>query len=416
MATLLGNTQVCAPSGGLPFCVSPNNSVIMGRGLLWAGNGATNASLQACKNTVFGFRIGNYNANTGIKNSTLLGYDVMRGFGNSVSCNASYENVAIGSKAGYDVRSGASTAACGLRNVMFGHRAGWQNQFGNGNIWVHPFAGFSQGNRASHNIGFGDVALRGYGFTGDRNIAIGCAAAQAVNNSCSDNIHIGIRAGRYAQYPYQVTGVGFGAACGGGSAQHCGVAIGAYAFVSGQCSTAIGKSATGGYGVTANKIAITVNCNPWYAAGQTILGNANSAEAYIATGWTNLSDYRDKTNIGYISPNLGLPFIKKLRPVKFNWDKRDKYVQKCGFEWGQKDGTLVEEKEQYGFIAQEVEEALNELNVKFDALGKHKSQHNENVDVYDLKYLDLVSPMVQSLKDLIEDLENTEARVEALKV
>jgi len=62
-----------------------------------------------------------------------------------------------------------------------------------------------------------------------------------------------------------------------------------------------------------------------------------------------------------------------------------------------------------------IEEALNELNVKFDALGKRTSEHDENVQVYDLTYLELVSPMVQSLKDLIEDLENTEARLEVLK-
>ena len=62
-----------------------------------------------------------------------------------------------------------------------------------------------------------------------------------------------------------------------------------------------------------------------------------------------------------------------------------------------------------------MEEALNELNVKFEALGKQKSEHNPNVDVYDLRYLELISPMVQSLKDLIEDLENTEVRLEVLK-
>lgn len=414
MANLLANTTVTPPTGS-DFCVAPNCSAIMGRGLLWSSNGATNASAATCKNTVFGFQVANYNLNTNFRNSVAVGQGIAQGFGNATACNASCENVLIGSKAGYDLRSGSNGAACGLRNTMLGHRAGFQTQFGNGNIFVHPFAGFTQGNRASHNIGFGDVAFRGYGVTGNRNIAIGCAAAQTVNNSCSDNIHIGIRSGRYTQYPQLITAVGFGSACSGGSAQQLGVSIGAYTSVSGQCSTVIGKGATGGYGIFANKISITTNCNPWYASGHTIIGNSNTTSAYIATGWSNVSDLRDKTNIQPLSSNLGLPFIKKLRPVKFNWDKRDKYVQKCGFEWGQKDGTLVEETEQYGFIAQEVEEVINELNIKFEALGKHKSQHNENVNVYDLKYLDLVSPMVQSLKDLIEDLENTEVRVEALK-
>lgn len=415
MANLLASTIVF-PASGLCFCVAPNCSAIMGRGLLWSGNGAANASASACKNTVFGFKIANYNNNTNIKNSAMVGSTNANGFGNYVQCNASCENVLLGSKAGYDIRSGTNGAACGLRNTILGHRAGWQTQFGNGAISITPFSAFQQGNRASHNIAIGALAIRGYGTTGDKNIAIGCSAYHAASNSCSHNIFIGTRAGRYGQYPYKVTAIGFGSTCGGGGNQARGTSIGAYAFTSGCCSTVIGKGASGGYSPFANKVSITINCNPWYAAGHTILGNANNTEGYIATGgWTNVSDYRDKTNIQPLSSNLGLPFIKKLRPVKFNWDKRDKYVQKCGFEWGQKDGTLVEEKEQYGFIAQEIEEAINELNVSFEALGKHKAQQNENVDVYDLKYLDLVSPMVQSLKDLIEDLEATEARLEVLK-
>jgi hypothetical protein len=412
MATLLGNTQVNPGSGGNSQCIAPNNTATMGRGFLGGTGGTSQAT--ACQNTVLGFRIANYSA-ANHKNNTLMGYMVALGFGNSAACNLSCENTFIGSKAGYGTRSGASGAACGLRNVALGHRTGQGIQFSRGNIFVFPFSGFSINGVANHNIGIGDVAFRGYSTTGCRNIAIGCASLQAINSACSDNIFIGVRAGRYGQYPTQTTAVGFGSSCGGGPWQNLGTSIGAYAFTSGCCSTVIGKSASGGYSPFANKVSITVNCNPWYAAGHTILGNANNIDGYIATGWTNLSDYRDKTNIGYISPNLGLPFIKKLRPVKFNWDKRDKYVQKCGFEWGQKDGTLVEEREQYGFIAQEIEEAINELNVSFEALGKHKGQHNENVDVYDLKYLDLISPMVQSLKDLIEDLENTEARVEVLK-
>ena len=414
MAQLLQNTQVNPlPSGGCTVCIAPNCSSIMGRGVLWSPS--NNASLPACKNTVFGFRIANYYNNHCVRKSTMVGWDVNQGFGNSTACIGSKGNTLIGGKAGYDIRSGANGDACGYWNTVLGSNTGIQIQFGSGNIAIHPFAMFSQGNSASHNIAIGDVAFRGYGVTGDRNIAIGCAAFQGINSSCSGNVMIGVRSGRYAQYRKCLTAIGFGSSCGGSFFNDCGVSVGAYSNVSGCCSTVIGNGATGGYGLTNNKIAITVSCNPWYAAGHTILGNANHNAAYIGKKWTNVSDCRDKTNIKPLHSNLGLPFIKKLNPVKFNWDKRDKYVKKCGFEWGQKDGTLVEEKEQYGFIAQEIEQALNELNVSFDALAKQKSQHNENVQSYNLKYLDLVSPMVQSLKDLIEDLEATEARLEALK-
>jgi len=414
MATLLGNTYVFPlPAGGCCVCIAPNNTAVMGRGLLGGLSGC--AQQASAKNTVFGFRISNYGNASNLKNSVIIGYDAAQGFGNYASCNASCGNTLIGSKAGYDVRSGASGTYCGRSNTFFGHRTGWQNQFGSYNIAVGPFALFSQGNNSTHNIAMGDVAIRGYGTTGDRNIAIGCQAYQGASNSCTDNIFIGVCSGRYAQYRCGLTAIGFRAAVGGGYSNNKGVSIGSYSSVSGACSTVIGRGATGGYGPTANKISITVNCNPWYSNGHTLIGNATHARAYIAVPWENVSDSRDKTNIKSLPSNLGLPFIKKLNPVTFNWDKRSKYVEKCGFEWGQRDGSLVESEEQYGFIAQEMEEALNELNIKFEALGKQKSEHNPNVDVYDLRYLELISPMVQSLKDLIEDLENTEARLEVLK-
>jgi len=412
MATLLANTYVYPlPAGGCKICIAPNSTGVIGRGVLGGTGGC--AQQTASKNTAFGFRIANYGNASNLKNSVLVGYDVAQGFGNSAACNASCGNTLIGSKAGYDIRSGTSGAYCGLHNTFFGHRTGWQNQFGNGNIAIGPFALFSQGNRSSNNIAMGDVAIRGYGTTGFNNIAIGCQAYQGASSNCGDNIFIGVCSGRYTQYRCKVTAIGFRSAAGGGTQNDKGVSIGAYSSVSGICSTVIGRGATGGD--NANKISITVNCSPSATAHHTLIGNSTHTTAYVGVAWDNVSDCRDKTNIKPLSPNLGLPFIKKLNPVKFNWDKRDKYVQQCGFEWGQKDGTLVETEEQYGFIAQEIEEALNELNVKFEALGKRTSEHDKNVQVYDLTYLELVSPMVQSLKDLIEDLENTEARLEVLK-
>ena len=412
MATLLGNTYVFPlPSGGCCVCIAPNNTATMGRGLLGGTGGC--AQQATAKNTTFGFRIANYGSASNLKNSVMVGYDVAQGFGNSAACNASCNNTLIGSKAGYDIRSGTNGGVCGCGNTFFGHRTGWQNQFGSRNIAIGPFAAFSLGNYTADNIAMGDVAFRGYGTTGKRNIAIGCNAYQAAADSCTDNIFIGSCSGKYAQYRQGLTAVGFRASSGGGTQNNYGVSIGAYSSVSGICSTVIGSRAKGGD--CANKISITVNCNPTATAHHTLIGNSNHCRAYIAYAWTNVSDQRDKTNIKSLSPNLGLPFIKKLNPVTFNWDKRSKYVEKCGFEWGQRDGTLVEPEEQYGFIAQEMEEALNELNVKFEALGKQKSEHNKNVDVYDLRYLELISPMVQSLKDLIEDLENTEVRLEVLK-
>lgn len=413
MATLLASPTICPSAGGLPFAASWRDTATFGRGQGWGSSGA--ATCQACKNTFLGFRQANYSNANYVRRSVMFGFDVNQGFGNYGACNGGFNNTSAGAKAGYDIRAGSNPYACGSNNTQIGDHAGFQTQFGYGLLASGTFASFSQGNRTGRNIALGKLSIRGYGTTGKDNIAIGCSAYHAASNSCNKNIMIGIRAGRYAQYRREAIHIGFGSSCGGGTSNNCGLSIGACAFTSGCCSVVIGKGASGGYGVYPNKIAITTNCNPWYWCRHTILGNANNSAAYVWDRWTNVSDCRDKTNIQPLSPNLGLPFIEKLRPVKFNWDKRDKYVQKCGFEFGQKDGTLIEEQEHYGFIAQEIETALNELNVSFEALGKHKAQQDENIDVYDLRYLDLVSPMVQSLKDLIEDLEATEARLEVLK-
>ena len=336
MATLLGNTYVFPlPSGGCCVCIAPNNTATMGRGLLGGTGGC--AQQATAKNTTFGFRIANYGSASNLKNSVMVGYDVAQGFGNSAACNASCNNTLIGSKAGYDIRSGTNGGVCGCGNTFFGHRTGWQNQFGSRNIAIGPFSAFSLGNYTADNIAMGDVAFRGYGTTGKRNIAIGCNAYQAAADSCTDNIFIGSCSGKYAERRIGSTAVGFGTSKFNNADNNCGVSIGAYSCVKGICSTVIGRGAAGGN--CANKISITVNCNPDATAHHTLLGNSNHTRAYIAYAWTNVSDQRDKTNIKSLSPNLGLPFIKKLNPVTFNWDKRSKYVEKCGFEWGQRDGT-----------------------------------------------------------------------------
>ena len=113
MATLLGNTYVFPlPSGGCCVCIAPNNTATMGRGLLGGTGGC--AQQATAKNTTFGFRIANYGSASNLKNSVMVGYDVAQGFGNSAACNASCGNTLIGSKAGYDIRSGANGGVCAV--------------------------------------------------------------------------------------------------------------------------------------------------------------------------------------------------------------------------------------------------------------------------------------------------------------
>ena len=142
------------------------------------------------------------------------------------------------------------------------------------------------------------------------------------------------------------------------------------------------------------------------ATDHIVWGNSNN-NVYncVWGGWSYFSDARDKTDIEPLTCDTGIKFIKKLRPVSFNFDNRKNYVDKCNFVYGQKDGTLAVEKKEYGFIAQELEQALEELNITdFSGL-----KYNEDKDAYRLAYTSLLAPLTKAIQELDE-------RTQALKL
>jgi hypothetical protein len=160
---------------------------------------------------------------------------------------------------------------------------------------------------------------------------------------------------------------------------------------------------------TKNTIAVGTAASSDNTDDHTVWGNAsNNVCNCVYADWTNVSDARDKTNISSLPDNLGLRFINKLRPVKFNSDHRDVYVNRCGFEYGQKDGTLASDKEHYGLIAQEIKQALNELDVQFDALG-----YSENQDAYRLTYNELIAPVIKAIQELDKRIISIENRLDS---
>jgi hypothetical protein len=145
-------------------------------------------------------------------------------------------------------------------------------------------------------------------------------------------------------------------------------------------------------------------------SNHTIWGNSSHTCHCIYGTWSNVSDCRDKTNIRPLSPNMGLPFINRLNPVTFNFDYRKKYADKCGFEYGVKDGTLTNEKESYGLIAQEVKEVLEGIDEKFDALGYTKEH-----DAYRLAYEELIPSLIKSIQELSKKYTELKSEVDSLK-
>ena len=192
------------------------------------------------------------------------------------------------------------------------------------------------------------------------------------------------------------------------------VAVGYYAL--GRNTTGAGHTIVGNYAQASintginNTIAIGCCAATSANSNHTVWGNSSMLCHCIWGTWTNVSDCRDKANIKTLSSKFGLSLINKLRPVSFNWDFRDKYVKECKYEYGHKDGSLVTEKESYGIIAQELKQALDELDIRFDGLG-----YTEEHDAYRIGYDELIAPIIKAIQEQQEQIESLKQEVELLK-
>ncbi len=302
------------------------------------------------------------------------------------------------------------------------------------------------------NTGFGYNTLNNKS-SGGCNTAFGAQALAASNNSKNTGIgrlagfnvggyaggtHVGAQAGRYADH-CTVT-VGFQAGYYSGNYA---VSIGHRAGVSnGACNTAVGflskenggntklttvSPQTGRYDTTGNYTTLVGHYTGrflgggynnlhvgWYAYQHNgyAVGNQSSIGRYqnnicncVYVGWTNVSDCRDKTNIQPLT-NLGLNFVRKLNPIKYKWDNRERYVNCCGFEYGVKDGTLKQDKTHYGFLAQEIDFAAKSLGEKF-----HAVTHDTFRDQYTVNYLDMIASLTKALQEINSDLDLIETQL-----
>ena len=350
----------------------------------------------------------------GNESNTGFGYCALRSTNGSQYCNTAFGCFAL-----------QSTSLSFRYNTAVGSLAGCSNTNGQQNTGIG-----AQANRVIsspyQNTAFGFRALCAQ-TTGNTQTAVG-ACAMYDSTTANNSIGIGFRArtanaacsvaiGAYAQAAgARATAVGMNASAGGPNS----TAIGQGADASGEDSTTIGQGATsqatqnitiGAGSTSANDCNITIafNFNNSYPAGAIVMGNtSNNVCNRIYTNWTYCSDSNEKANVETLAYNFGLPLIKKLRPVKFNWDVREKYVEECGFEFGTKDGTLAQEREQYGLVAQELEQSLNELNLRFDSLKNNGKR-------YRLATTDLLIPLVKSIQQLSTKLDTIKERITTLE-
>lgn len=330
-------------------------------------------------------------------------------------------------------------------------------RFGRGNsailsntaVGLNSLANISTG---GNNTGFGFSSLNSIS-TGANNTSFGATTNGTGNNSHTTAIgrlaghniggyaggtHIGAQAGRYADHCTVTAGVQAGYFSG-----NYAVSVGHRAGVSNAgYSVAVGHRAKE-YGSPANLVAVGAQAgrNNTNGANSTLAGHytarytggacnntlvgfysyqfagyGNNNQGAIGRGqnnicncvwvaWSNVSDSRDKTNIQPLT-NLGLNFIRKLNPVKYRWDNRQNYVDKCGFEYGIKDGTLKQDKTHYGFLAQEVDFAARTAGEKFDGLF-----HDTFRDSYTLNHLEMIASLTKALQEINDDLDLIETQL-----
>ncbi len=322
-------------------------------------------------------------SNTSGKFNTALGTRPM--FRSTTSDN----NTAVGYNPLYNNTTGASNTAIGStalfnsngsENTAVGFETLYTNSSGTKNtgIGVQSLYGNTTGN---YNSAFGYKALN-TNTTGYKNTVIG-SESLIENTTGSQNVAIGTSAGSFGNNS-KCTYVGVDAM----NTDHS----------SWLNSTALG------FGVS-----IT-------ASNQVRIGNTSVTSIGGYTDWTNISDKRFKSNIA--EDVKGLDFILKLRPVSYNLDV-DKINSFLGVS-GHNQKSIKEKSaiRQTGFIAQEVEEAANELNFEFSGIDKPKN----NNDHYGLRYSQFVVPLVKAVQEQEKKItslksENAElkARLEILE-
>lgn len=110
----------------------------------------------------------------------------------------------------------------------------------------------------------------------------------------------------------------------------------------------------------------------------------------------NLQTTSDKRYKKYIKDSdLGLEFINKLRPVKYQY----------------KDGK----RNHYGIIAQELKEVMDDLNVDFGGYQDHSLNTNSEDDKLTVGYIEFIAPLIKSVQELSQTVKEQQKEIDELK-
>lgn len=155
--------------------------------------------------------------------------------------------------------------------------------------------------------------------------------------------------------------------------------------------------------------------------GATVSGNdqvqigAYGQTVYTHTAPQTRSDERDKTDIKPL--DLGLNFIKEIRPVQYRWNYRDAYIE-IDDETGEvirhnNDGSKAGKRYHTGVIAQELKQAMDRLDIDFGGYQDHKI--NGGGDVLTVAYQEFIPVLIKAVQELANEHEKLLAKVNKLE-
>ncbi len=424
------------------------NSVIFGKG---AGTGINVAigdsasSNQPLRSNTTGFSNlamqGDALAfNTTGNNNTALGPQAL--YYNTTGTN----NVAIGNSPLHNNTTGGSNIAIGpialyynttgLENVAIGGRALNANIGGLYNTAIGDNA-LGQQNSIDANLNTAVGWLASYNQNGNNNTVVGAQAFQNNNagpiGTGNNNVAVGNFALRDAE-------------TGGGN-----TAVGKSALqtnTTGINNTAVGNNALLAGTAYNNTSALGYNADVT-GSNQIQLGDsATTTYAYGAV--QNRSDTRDKTDVR--DTELGLDFVKALRPVDFKWDIRedyranppetvfspsplkenasdeekekyeqqlaaynvykvemDKWIQDSKLSNINHNGSKKRNRFHHGLIAQEVKAVLDAKGIDFGGYQDHKIAGGD--DVLSVGYSELIAPMIKAIQELSAEVASLKAQL-----
>jgi trimeric autotransporter adhesin len=160
----------------------------------------------------------------------------------------------------------------------------------------------------------------------------------------------------------------------------------------GSNNTFIGNGADAEAGIYSNGTALG-NGAMLMASNSITLGNSSISRIYAnVTAITAISDRRLKKDIRPLDADLGLDFVQKLQPVSYRFKNGD-------------------ETERYGFIAQDLEQALPvplhdiiERSEPEHGLALIERQHDKD-RTYRVSYGELTAPMVKAIQQQQQEIE-----------